>query len=178
MMSKCSKERATGSLAGYFDTEFKILRGTYVDPISMRRQARIEAKKKNIVNKPFVSMYRPKDPYEKTRAFLPKNCAYKYFLVKVKVHSLERSVEVLKILILVNRNIVNKRNHRKKNQISKSVQRKKEPVMGMFPSTDFSFSLAHLSLYSYPNMGIGLDPPYAYKDKTDNYEAVLNAQRV
>ena len=27
-------------------------------------------------------------------------------------------------------------------------------------------------------MGIGQDPPYAYKDKTDNYEAALNAQRV
>lgn len=70
MMSKCSKERATGSLAGYFDTELKVLRGNYVDPISMRRQARIEAKKKNIVNKPFVSMYRPKDPYVHLRISL------------------------------------------------------------------------------------------------------------
>ena len=59
-------------MAGYFDTEFKILRGTYVDPISMRRQARIEAKKKNIVNKPFVSMYRPKDPYEELEIFFTK----------------------------------------------------------------------------------------------------------
>lgn len=63
MMSKSSKERATGSLAGYFDTQFKLLPGSYIDPISMRRRARIEEKKKNIVNKPFVTMYRPKDPY-------------------------------------------------------------------------------------------------------------------
>ena len=135
-MSKCSKERATGSLAGYFDTEFKILRGTYVDPISMRRQARIEAKKKNIVNKPFVSMYRPKDPYdEKLENFFAKNVdLFIYLLVKAKVRSLEPSVEDLKILILVNPNIANKRNHRKKNQTSKSIQLKKEPVMGIFSS--------------------------------------------
>lgn len=63
MMSKCSKERSTGSMAGYFDTEFKILPASYVDPISLRRKARIEEKKKNIVNKPFVTMYRPRDPY-------------------------------------------------------------------------------------------------------------------
>jgi hypothetical protein len=65
MMSKCSKERSTGSMAGYFDNEFKILSGSYIDPISMRRQARLEEKKKNIVTKPFVSMYRPRDPYVK-----------------------------------------------------------------------------------------------------------------
>ena len=63
MMSKCSKERSTGSMAGYFDTEFKILPASYVDPISLRRRARIEEKKKNIVNKPFVSMYRAREPY-------------------------------------------------------------------------------------------------------------------
>jgi len=63
-MSKSSKQRSTGSLAGYFDTEFKLLSGAYLDPISMRRKARIEQKKKNIVTKPFVTMYRPKDPYE------------------------------------------------------------------------------------------------------------------
>ncbi len=62
IMGKTSKQRTTGSLAGYFDTEFKLLSGPYVDPISMRRRARIEQKKKNIVNKPFVTMYRPKDP--------------------------------------------------------------------------------------------------------------------
>jgi hypothetical protein len=65
MMSKCSKDRSTGSMAGYFDNEFKALTGSYVDPVSMRRQARIEEKKKNIVTKPFVSMYRPRDPYVK-----------------------------------------------------------------------------------------------------------------
>jgi len=65
MMSKGSKERSTGSLAGYFETEFKILPGSYIDPISMRRKARIEEKKKNIVTKPFISMYRPKEPYVK-----------------------------------------------------------------------------------------------------------------
>jgi hypothetical protein len=70
MMSKNSKQRATGSLAGYFDTEFKLLTGPYLDPISMRRKARIEQKKKNIVNKPFVTMYRPKDPYEKKDHFV------------------------------------------------------------------------------------------------------------
>lgn len=63
MMSKSSKQRSTGSLAGYFEKEFKPLTGPYVDPISMRRRARIEEKKKNITNKPFVTMYRPKDPY-------------------------------------------------------------------------------------------------------------------
>jgi hypothetical protein len=63
MMSKSSKERSTGSMAGYFDTEFKILPGSYIDPMSMRRQARNEEKKKNIVAKPFVYTYRSKDPY-------------------------------------------------------------------------------------------------------------------
>jgi len=65
MLTKGSKERTTGSMAGYFETEFKILSGSYIDPISMRRRARIEEKKKNIVTKPFVSMYRAKDPYVK-----------------------------------------------------------------------------------------------------------------
>ena len=65
MMSKCSKERSTGSMAGYFDTEPKILRASYIDPVSMRRQARMEEKKKNIVTRPFVTMYRAKDPYVK-----------------------------------------------------------------------------------------------------------------
>jgi hypothetical protein len=65
MMGKSSKERSTGSMAGYFDTEFKILPGSYVDLISMRRKARIEEKKKNIVTKPFITMYRPKEPYVK-----------------------------------------------------------------------------------------------------------------
>ncbi len=63
MMSKSSKERTTGSMAGYFDKEFRILPGSYIDPVSMRRQARIEEKKKNIVPKPFVTMYQSKDPY-------------------------------------------------------------------------------------------------------------------
>lgn len=63
MLSKSSKERSTGSMAGYFDKEFKILPGKYIDPVSMRRQARIEEKKKNIVAKPFITTYRPKDPY-------------------------------------------------------------------------------------------------------------------
>lgn len=65
MMTKSSKERSTGSMAGYFDNQFKILPGSYIDPISMRRKARLEEKKKNIVPKPFVSMYRAKDPYVK-----------------------------------------------------------------------------------------------------------------
>ena len=50
-------------MAGYFDPEFKILPGSYIDPISLRRKARLEEKKKNIVTKPFVSMYRARDPY-------------------------------------------------------------------------------------------------------------------
>jgi len=33
-------------------------------------------------------------------------------------------------------------------------------------------------LLSYPNLGIDKDPPYAYKDKTDNYDASLQAQQV
>ena len=67
-MSKSSKERSTGSMAGYFDSELKLLPGSYVDPISMRRRARMEEKKKNIVSRPFVTMYRPKDPYVKSIA--------------------------------------------------------------------------------------------------------------
>lgn len=63
MMSKSSKERTTGSLAGYFETEFKPLRASYIDPVSMRRQARMEEKKRNIVSKPFVTMYTAQDPY-------------------------------------------------------------------------------------------------------------------
>ena len=65
MMSKSTKDRTTGSMAGYFDTEFKTLSGEYIEPISMRRKARLEEKKKNIVTKPFVSMYRARDPYVK-----------------------------------------------------------------------------------------------------------------
>ena len=62
-MSRSSKQRTTGSFAGYFENEFKIIPGAYVDPISMRRQARLAEKKKNIVSKPFVTMYRPNDPF-------------------------------------------------------------------------------------------------------------------
>lgn len=65
MLTKGSKERSTGSMAGYFDSEFKVIPGSYIEPISLRRKARLEEKKKNIVTKPFVSMYRPKDPYVK-----------------------------------------------------------------------------------------------------------------
>ncbi|CAF4873541.1 unnamed protein product [Rotaria socialis] len=62
MMSKSSKERSTGSMAGYFDKDYKILPASYVDPVSLRRKARLEEKKKNIVTKPFVSMYRARSP--------------------------------------------------------------------------------------------------------------------
>lgn len=62
MMTRASKERSTGSMAGYFEKDFKMLPGIYVDPISMRRKARMEEKKKNIVTKPFVTMYRARDP--------------------------------------------------------------------------------------------------------------------
>ncbi|CAF0948500.1 unnamed protein product [Rotaria sp. Silwood1] len=62
MMTKGSKERSTGSMAGYFDTEYKIVPGSYIDPISLRRKGRLEEKKKNIVTKPFVSMYRARSP--------------------------------------------------------------------------------------------------------------------
>jgi hypothetical protein len=78
MLSKSSKQRSTGSLAGYFDTQFKLLPGSYIDPISMRRRARIEEKKKNIVNKPFVSMYRPRDPYVEK-----KNFSWKFKLISI-----------------------------------------------------------------------------------------------
>lgn len=67
-MSKSSKDRSTGSMSGYFDTQFKLLPGSYIDPISMRRKARLEEKKKNIVPKPFVTMYRARDPLVKTRS--------------------------------------------------------------------------------------------------------------
>ena len=68
MMSKSSKDRSTGSMSGYFDTQFKLLPGSYIDPISMRRKARLEEKKKNIVPKPFVTMYRARDPLVKIRS--------------------------------------------------------------------------------------------------------------
>ncbi len=87
MMSKGSKERSTGSMAGYFDNEFKTIPGSYIDPMSMRRRARIEEKKKNIVTKPFVSMYRPNDPYVK-RFFLMLNKNF-VFIGKDWVHSME-----------------------------------------------------------------------------------------
>lgn len=32
--------------------------------------------------------------------------------------------------------------------------------------------------YSYPNLGIEKDPPYAFKDKSDKYDAPIEAQRV
>lgn len=64
MLSKGSKERTTGSLAGYFDQQYKILPASYIDPVSLRRKARLEEKKKNIVTKPFVSMFRANDPYD------------------------------------------------------------------------------------------------------------------
>lgn len=63
MLTKGAKERTTGSMAGYFDQEYKILPASYVDPISLRRKHRLEEKKKNIVTKPFVSMFRARDPY-------------------------------------------------------------------------------------------------------------------
>jgi hypothetical protein len=31
---------------------------------------------------------------------------------------------------------------------------------------------------SYANLGFDKDPPYAYRDRTDNYDGPLNAQRV
>ena len=65
MLSKGSKERSTGSLAGYFDNEFKIYPGSYIENLSLRRKARLEEKKKNIVSKPFISMFRARDPYVK-----------------------------------------------------------------------------------------------------------------
>ena len=42
-------------------------------------------------------------------------------------------------------------------------------------SSNSSFCFLFLS---YPNVGLDKDPPYAYKDKTDNYDSPLNAQRV
>lgn len=41
-----------------------------------------------------------------------------------------------------------------------------------------SFIIIYIFIFSYPNVGIDKDPPYAYKDKTDNYDASLDAQRV
>jgi hypothetical protein len=34
------------------------------------------------------------------------------------------------------------------------------------------------SLCSYANVGIGTDPEYAYKEKTDKYDAALDAHKV
>ncbi len=33
-------------------------------------------------------------------------------------------------------------------------------------------------LFSYPNLGVDKDPPYTYKDITDKYDGILDAQRV
>jgi hypothetical protein len=35
-----------------------------------------------------------------------------------------------------------------------------------------------LFFLSYPNLGLAKDPPYAYKDVTDKYDASIDAQRV
>ena len=80
-------------MAGYFDTQFKLLPGSYVDPISMRRKARMEEKKKNIVTKPFVTMYRPRDPYvAQQRAFLrAKTRMYRSLSAKGEARSMALS---------------------------------------------------------------------------------------
>ncbi|CAF0724331.1 unnamed protein product [Rotaria sp. Silwood1] len=140
IMSKSSKQRSTGSLAGYFDTEFKLLSGSYIDPISMRRKARIEEKKKNIVNKPFISMYRPKDP-EGLGSF--------YGTIGGAVKDLDPS-------------------------------KAKYRAQAKPPSEKSNFKVNPSKKgtgYGYANVGIDKDPPYAYKEKTDNYDASLNAQR-
>ncbi|CAF1255227.1 unnamed protein product [Rotaria magnacalcarata] len=140
IMSKSSKQRATGSLAGYFDTQFKLLPGSYVDPISMRRKARMEEKKKNIVSKPFVTMFRPKDP-EGLGSF--------FGTIGGGIKDLDPSKS--------------KYREEKKAPHEKSNFKVNPPKKG--------------TGYGYPNVGIDKDPPYAYKDKTDNYDASLDAQR-
>jgi len=72
---------------------------------------------------------------------------------------------------------VKKKNHHLKNRILKPIHREKGQVMGMFNL--YLDNITFISLFlSYANLGIDKDPPYAYKDKTDNYEASLDAQRV
>ncbi|CAF1195611.1 unnamed protein product [Rotaria sordida] len=140
IMTRCSKQRSTGSLAGYFDTQFKLLPGSYIDPISMRRKARNEAKKKNIVNKPFVTMYQPQDP-EGLGSF--------YGTIGGAI----KDVDPTKA----------KYREQTKPPSEKPNFKVNPPKKG--------------TGYGYPNVCLDKDPPYAYKDKTDNYNAPLDAQR-
>ena len=48
--------------------------------------------------------------------------------------------------------------------------------MGMSNSLINPFN--YFFFLSYPNVCLGKDPPYAYKDKADNYDASFDAQRV
>ncbi|CAF0944434.1 unnamed protein product [Adineta steineri] len=140
MMSRGFKPRSTGSLAGYFENEFKLLPGSYIDPIQMRRRARMEEKKKNIVNKPFVSMYRARSP-EGQGSF--------FGTIGGPVYDLDPSKQ-------------------KYRDIEKPPPEK----------TNFKINPSKKGTgYGYPNLGIEKDPPYTYKDKTDNYDAPLEAQR-
>ena len=177
MMSKSSKERATGSSAGYFDTQFKLLPGSYVDPISMRRKARMEEKKKNIVTKPFVTMYRPRDPY--VELFFDRlehisfSCSEGRGSFYGTLGGAIRDLDPTKPKYREKpKPVVEKSNFK----VSPS---KKGTGYGyVSPNSVIPRSSSSLTLSSYPNLGISKDAPYAYKDKTDNYDASLNAQKV
>ncbi|CAF0774407.1 unnamed protein product [Adineta steineri] len=140
MMSKSSKERSTGSMAGYFDTEFKPLKASYVDPVSMRRQARIEEKKKNVVTRPFVTMYRAKEP-EGLGSF--------YGTLGGPIMDLDPTK-------------------------SKYREQTKPPA----EKSNFKTNPAKKGTgYGYPNLGLEKDPPYTYRDRTDNYDQPIESQK-
>ncbi|CAF0752051.1 unnamed protein product, partial [Didymodactylos carnosus] len=140
MLSRGSKIRSTGSLAGYFDKEFKIIPGSYVDPISMRRKMRLKEKEKNIVKKSFVTMYRARSP-EGLGSF------YGTFQGPIK-------------------------------DIDPTKSKYRERPKKVAEKINFKVNPSKKGTgYGYPNLGIEKDPPYAYKDKTDSYNAPLDTQK-
>lgn len=58
------KDRSTGLQDGFFTKNFIRVfeKEAYSDPISLRRKERIQEKKKNITEKPFITFYGEKKP--------------------------------------------------------------------------------------------------------------------
>ena len=58
------KDRVTGLQDGYFTKQFPRVfeKEAYSDPIGRRRRERVEALKKNVVNKPFITFHGEKNP--------------------------------------------------------------------------------------------------------------------
>ena len=64
MLPGTTKKKVTGLQDGYFSKKFDRVfeKEAYSDPISNRRRERMEASKKNIVNKPFYTFHGEKKP--------------------------------------------------------------------------------------------------------------------